>query len=102
MNLSEHPQLLAAGLLEVMLALALAAVAAAMQRMRVNGPCQLCLVLLVAWRACALVGECERGLGAGYFAGLAFAYVFLYAIYHLTVLIHDLRRWRAGPRAEGA
>ena len=98
------PHVLAACILEAALMLGSAAVAVALQRMRVNGPCQLCLLLLLSWRVCVVFGSGRVELRAGYFAGLVFAYVFLYAVHHLAVLIHDLGRLRrlGGPDAKPA
>jgi hypothetical protein len=99
MNLTDHPEVLAAGILEAGLLVGVFAVGAAMQRLRVNGPCRLCLSLLVAWRVCTAATLSVDELRAGYFAGLAFGYVFLYAVLHLARLVGELRR-RRGDRVE--
>ena len=95
MSLSDHPQVLAAAVLETGLLIGAVAVAVAMCRLRVNGPCRLCLSLLLIWRASTAATLQLHDLNIGYFAGLVFAYVFLYAIHHLAGLVWELRRRRA-------
>jgi hypothetical protein len=95
MNLNEHPQVLAAGLLEAGLLVGVVAVGVGMRRLGVNGPCRLCLALLLAWRVCTAALAGVQRLDAGYFAALVFAYVFLYAIHHLAILVHEVRRRRS-------
>ena len=94
---SEHPQLLAAIVLEGMLTVGILLVGVRMLRMGVNGPCRLCLLLLLAWRVCTVADIPRKGLDLGYFMGLLFALVFLYTVHHLAALLHELLRRRNGP-----
>ena len=95
MNLSDHPQVLAAAILETGLLVGAMAVGGSMRRLGVNGPCRMCLSLLLVWRASTAATIQLHELNIGYFTGLAFAYVFLYATHHLAALVWELRRRRA-------
>ena len=60
-------------------------------RARVNGPCQLCLYLLLAWRISVLVNMPPSGPGWDYLWGVLFGFALLHATYHLAVVIARLR-----------
>lgn len=52
-------------------------------RLRVNGPCRVCLATLFAWRVSVMVSTAGSAPGWDYLWGALFAYVFLYATHHL-------------------
>jgi hypothetical protein len=81
------PSELAVVILETGLLTAWGTVAALMARSRVNGPCRLCMGMLLVWRAAVLLNlQCE-GPCWQYLWGVVFAYCFLYAIHHIAHVV---------------
>jgi len=94
MNAIDHSQVLAAAMMESGLLAGLLVLAVLLRRAGVNGPCCLCLALLLAWRVSAVAALNSHSPDTAYFLGLLFGYVFLYMTYHLAHLIHKLRTGR--------
>jgi hypothetical protein len=81
---SLEPSQLAVAILEPGLLAGWGAVAVLMARTRVNGPCRLCMGMLLVWRGAVLLNlKCEAPCW-DYLWGVVFAYCFLYAIHHLA------------------
>ncbi len=93
-----NPCLIAVALLELLLLGGIVWVGVLLARMRVNGPCRFCLVLLTAWRVSVVVTMGYERPCWDYLWGVFFGYAFLYAAYHLAVLIR-LAREKAGRSA---
>ncbi|NSW54544.1 MAG: hypothetical protein HPY44_00905 [Armatimonadetes bacterium] len=93
-----NPCLPAVALLELLLLGGIISVGFLLARMRVNGPCRFCLVLLTAWRVSVVVTMGYERPCWDYLWGVFFGYAFLYAAYHLAVLIR-LAREKAGRSA---
>lgn len=84
-------------LLEASLAGGLVFVGWRLLRMSVNGPCRLCLCLLVAWRVSVMVSMPAGGPRWDYLWGVLFGFALLHATYHLAVVVTRLReRLRTG------
>lgn len=68
----------------------------ALMRLRVNGPCQIGIALLVLLRvsstAAVLVGAEQASLDYAWLTEALFSFVFLYTLYHMGVLIAVCRR----------
>ena len=93
---------LAVAALEAGLVGGLAFVGLSLARLRVNGPCRVCLATLFAWRVAVLVSIAGSVPGWDYLWGALFAYVFLYATHHLGAVIGRAERCatsRSGQRA---
>ena len=86
-----NPCWLAVLLLESSLVAGLLFVAWRLQRAGVNGPCKLCLCLLLAWRISVLMNLSVGTPQWDYVWGVMFGFLFLYAIHHLAAAIARLR-----------
>lgn len=88
---------IAVAALEGGLVAGLAFVGLSLGRLRVNGPCRVCLATLFAWRVSVMVSMAGRAPGWDYLWGALFAYLFLYATHHLGAMTGRAER-RAASR----
>lgn len=91
MTIPSSPSWVAVAILESGLLAGLLFVCLLLIRVKVNGPCRLCLALLFAWRV-SIVSTAQCAVPRwDYLWGVLFGYSFLYATYHLAGLARRIQ-----------
>ena len=83
-------------LLESGLLAGLLVVAMDLRRLKVNGPCCLCLWMLLMWRIVVVSTTIYTAPCWSYLWGTMFGYAFLYAVHHLAHVVNLARKRCAG------